>query len=265
VTEIFLLIWIAAFACEEIGEFRDAGTLFYAADFWSLWDLSIILVGVAYFITRIVGLTRPMEQNTNPTIETAFDILSLEALFLVPRICALLSLNPYFGTLIPCLKEMTKDFVKFLGIVVILYLGFLTTFALLARDEFNIKEISWILIKVFFGSSYLGFDIAAQISPVLGPPLMLIFVCMTNILLITSLISLLSNSLTKVSHSCYYPYSSFKSFISLAIVVEGSAKPALPTLQPSYYFVLYRLQETDHGSCSRGISVPVSASLRRSN
>jgi len=38
-----------------------------------------------------------------------------------------------------------------------------------------------------------------QISPILGPPLMLIFVIMTNILLITSLISLLSNSLTNVS------------------------------------------------------------------
>lgn len=37
-----------------------------------------------------------------------------------------------------------------------------------------------------------------QISPILGPPLMFIFVCMTNILLITSLISLMSNSLTKV-------------------------------------------------------------------
>lgn len=37
-----------------------------------------------------------------------------------------------------------------------------------------------------------------QISPILGPPLMFIFVCMTNILLVTSLISLLSNSLTKV-------------------------------------------------------------------
>ena len=38
-----------------------------------------------------------------------------------------------------------------------------------------------------------------QISPVLGPPLMFAFVVLTNILLITSLISLMSNSLTKAS------------------------------------------------------------------
>ena len=29
--------------------------------------------------------------------------------------------------------------------------GFLTTFTLLARDEFTFVEMSWILINVFFG------------------------------------------------------------------------------------------------------------------
>ena len=41
-------------------------------------------------------------------------------------------------------------------------------------------------------------ELTRQISPILGPPLMFIFICLTNILLITSLISILSNSLTKV-------------------------------------------------------------------
>jgi hypothetical protein len=50
--EVLLYIWIAAFAYDEIGEFRDAGHLFYAADFWSLWDLCIILVGIAFLIAR---------------------------------------------------------------------------------------------------------------------------------------------------------------------------------------------------------------------
>ena len=93
---------------------------------------------------------------------------------------------------------MTKDFVKFLAVVLILYLGFLTTFAMLARDTFTVRHISWILVYVFFGSSYMGFDTATKINPMLGPPLMMIFVALTNILLLTSLISLLSNSLTKI-------------------------------------------------------------------
>lgn len=63
--------------------------------------------------TGLVGLNR----NDDRIVDTAFDILSLEALFLVPRrvasidvevqwlmwlfrICSLLSLNPYFGALV---------------------------------------------------------------------------------------------------------------------------------------------------------------------
>lgn len=100
-----------------------------------------------------------MIKDDEKIIDTSFDILSLEALFLVPRICSVLSVLPYFGKIIPCLKAMTRDFLQFLSIVGILYLGFLTSFCMLARDHFTTKEMSWILIKVFFGSSYLGFDV----------------------------------------------------------------------------------------------------------
>ncbi|KAH9882137.1 hypothetical protein J1614_001309 [Plenodomus biglobosus] len=195
VPEILLYVWVASFAYDEFADWIDAGqTSFYASDFWWTWDISIVVVGMIFCVLRIVGLTT----GSADTMDLAYDVLGLEALFLVPRIFALLSLNRYFGTLIPCLKEMTKDFIKFLSLVVILYLGFLTTFVLLARGTFSAKEMSWILIKVFFGSSYLGFDIAEEISPFFGPPVMLVFVTLTNILLITSLISLLSNSLSKV-------------------------------------------------------------------
>lgn len=107
----------------------------------------------------VIGLVR---QDAN-IIDISFDILSLEALFLVPRVCSLLSLHPYFGTLVTCLAiqahtnlgltikvdtmpkgngrltpkfaladvamlttftcGQTKDFVKFLGIVAILFFG----------------------------------------------------------------------------------------------------------------------------------------------
>lgn len=48
--ETLLYIWIAAFAYDELGEFRDAGTLFYATDFWSIWDIGIVGIGIAYLI-----------------------------------------------------------------------------------------------------------------------------------------------------------------------------------------------------------------------
>ena len=222
--ELLLYVWIAAFAYDEFGELRDSGSLFYAVDVWNLWDACIVLVALIFLILRTVGLV----QGNSALLDISFDVLSLEALFLVPRLCSILSVHPYFGTLIPCLKEMTKDFTKFLSVVIILYLGFLTTFAMLARDTFPVSHISWLLVYVFFGSSYLGFDAASKISPLLGPPLMMIFVALTNILLLTSLISLLSNSLTKVMDHAREEYL----FQYSLFVLEASASRRLTYYLP---------------------------------
>lgn len=120
VIEVVLCIFIAAFALDEWGELRDAGLLFYQTDFWSIWDLGIILVGFAFSVTRVVGIAKRDDYIT----DMAFDILSMAALFLVPRfaldksfcmldtdrdrICSIASLNPYFGSLLPVLKEMVR-------------------------------------------------------------------------------------------------------------------------------------------------------------
>lgn len=106
VPEILLYVWIASFAYDEFADWIDAGqTSFYASDFWWTWDISIVVVGVIFCILRIVGLS----SASKDTVDLAYDVLGLEALFLVPRIFSLLSLNRYFGTLIPCLKEMVSS------------------------------------------------------------------------------------------------------------------------------------------------------------
>jgi hypothetical protein len=124
--EILLYLFIIAFAYDEFAELSDAGLMFYQTDFWSLWDLAIILTGAAFFITRkphptlaassdlllgVAGLVR----QSDYLIDTSFDILSLVALFLVPRsvlaamktidvddtrIFSIFSLNSYFGSLV---------------------------------------------------------------------------------------------------------------------------------------------------------------------
>lgn len=66
---------------KELGEYWDAGSTFYATDFWALWDVAIILTGAAFFVTRLIGFYN----NDSVTTDAAFDILSVEALFLVPR------------------------------------------------------------------------------------------------------------------------------------------------------------------------------------
>ncbi|PWY81076.1 hypothetical protein BO83DRAFT_305428 [Aspergillus eucalypticola CBS 122712] len=146
--ETMMYIWIAAFAYDEVSGMADAGMLFYQMDFWSAWNMGIIGTGLAFVIAS---------ESFAPCYRSAL-------------ICSLVSLNSYFGSL-------TKAFFRFIPIVVVLYLGFLTTFTMLARDRLSLRQMSWILVKVFFG---------------------LIFVSMTNLLLISSLVSLMSMSLEGV-------------------------------------------------------------------
>jgi hypothetical protein len=121
--EILLYIWFAAFAYDEFSEFIGAGTMVYSVDIWNAFDSIIILIGAAFIglrmffarlhgplLTGILGAVGMVKQDDN-IIKTAFDILSLEALFMVPRLCSLLSLLPYFATLVcivSCLQK-TSD------------------------------------------------------------------------------------------------------------------------------------------------------------
>ena len=176
----------------------------------------------------------------------AFDILALEALFMVPRVCSVLSLSPYWGvslassptgalltrmqTLIPCLKEMGKDFVKFMVLVVIIYFGFLTTFSLIGRDSYTFRDMIWFLTKIFLGSSYVGFDIMKGIDPIFGPPLMLLFIMLSSILLMGSLTGMLSNSFSRVITHAREEYL----YVYSVYVLEASTSNRLTHFYPPF-------------------------------
>ncbi|KAH7319869.1 hypothetical protein B0I35DRAFT_430038 [Stachybotrys elegans] len=229
--EIALFVWIAAFLYDELSEWIDAGSIFYTTDIWNLFDMIMILIGLTFAVLRIIGIV----ENDKFYNDLAFDVLSLEALFMIPRICSILSLSPYWGTLIPCLKEMGKDFIKFMVLVVIIYFGFLTTFSLVGRKTFDFLHMMGILTKIFFGSSYVGFEVMHQIDPVFGPPLMIIFVTLTSILLTGSMTGMLSNSfsrvITRAKEEYLYVYSVY--------VLEASTSNRLTHFYPPFNLIAF--------------------------
>ncbi|KAI0482228.1 hypothetical protein GGR56DRAFT_684820 [Xylariaceae sp. FL0804] len=231
--EVLLYIWFAAFFYDEVSEYVDAGSVFYAADVWNLFDMIMIAIGIVYVVLRSVGLYR----GDYELVDIGFDVLSLEALFMVPRVCSILSLSPYWGTLIPCLKEMGKDFLKFMVLVVILYVGFLTTFSLVGRDMFTFPHMAMILTKIFFGSSYVGFDIMEDIDPIFGPPLMLIFVTLSSILLIGALTGMLSNSFSRVITHAREEYL----YVYSVYVLEASTSNRLTHFYPPFNLLAFGL------------------------
>lgn len=45
-------VFLAAFAYDELSEWIDAGSLFYVYDFWNVFDLIMICVGIAFAVLR---------------------------------------------------------------------------------------------------------------------------------------------------------------------------------------------------------------------
>lgn len=52
VPEVGLYIWFAAFLYDELSEWSDAGSIFYATDIWNLFDITMICIGFIFAILR---------------------------------------------------------------------------------------------------------------------------------------------------------------------------------------------------------------------
>lgn len=149
---------------------------------------------------------------------------------MIPRIFSILSLSPAWGTLIPCLKEMGKDFFKYMVLVVVVYCGFLTTFSLVGRDVFAFKSMAWILTKIFYGSAPIGFEVMNQIDPFFGPPLMIMFITLSSFLLMGSLTGMLSNSFSRVITHAKEEYL----YVYSVYVLEASTSNRLTHFYPPF-------------------------------
>lgn len=178
-----------------------------------------------------------MTQQDSKINDLAFNVLALEALFMIPRICSILSLSPYWGTLIPCLKEMGKDFLKFMVLVVIIYVGFLTTFSLVGRDAFSFTMMAGILTKIFYGSSSVGFEIMKDIDPYFGPPLMILFITLSTFLLMGSLTGMLSNSFSRVITHAKEEYL----YVYSVYVLEASTSNRLTHFYPPFNLLAFAI------------------------
>jgi hypothetical protein len=49
-TEVSLYIWFAAFTYDEVSEYIDAGSIFYATDVWNLFDMVMIAIGFVFAV-----------------------------------------------------------------------------------------------------------------------------------------------------------------------------------------------------------------------
>jgi hypothetical protein len=191
--------------------------------------MSFILIFLGYFFFRIRGVTH----GNTETSELAFDILACGACVLFPRL-AFFSISN--NVVILALQGMITEFLFFIFLAMICFSGLLFCLWELQVDgpdnHWTLKSIAWLMVQIWFGNTSLSFAQASSFHPLFGPILMVIYAAMANTLLITILISILSNTFARINASATQEYL-FQFAIS---TLEGVKSDAY---QPPFNLVAY--------------------------
>ncbi|KAF8240728.1 receptor-activated Ca2+-permeable cation channel [Tricholoma matsutake] len=201
--EMIFILFAGAFALEEYTASTDHGWIIYIANLWNVFDFGFVAIFLAYLVLRIQGLY----YNDVSTSTLAFDILACGACLLFPRLAFFAVSN---NVVILSLRAMVSQFVFFIGIAAICFSGLMFTLWTLANDGVEhprtLKSIAWLLARIWFGNTSLSFDEASSFHPLFGPVLMIGFAAMSNTLLLTILISLLSNTVARIDANATQEY-----------------------------------------------------------
>ena len=193
IQETLFSIWLFGFAVDELAQLQEHGPSHYFGTLYNLIDALFCIISFCWFGLRISALQHGLPGGS----DLSFDCLALGAVVLCPRVASSLVQD---NVVLLSLKAMLSDFAFFTVLAMICFSGFAYAFYSLASEErWTFKAVLWLMLKVWFGSSYLGFDEAKSFSLTFGPPLMIIYTIMSNTLLLTVLISLLSNTFQVVA------------------------------------------------------------------
>ncbi|KAF8905041.1 receptor-activated Ca2+-permeable cation channel [Gymnopilus junonius] len=232
--EIAFIVFASAFALEEYTASTEHGWIIYIANIWNAFDFAFIVIFFAYLILRIQGLSH----SDFDMSDMAFDVLSCGACILIPRLAFFAVSN---NVVVLSLRAMISEFVFFIGIAAICFSGLLFTLWTLASDDpvghdhWTVKSIAWLMVQIWFGNTYLSFAQASSFHPIFGPILMTIFAALSNTLLLTILISILSNTVARIDANATQEYL----FQYTITTIEGVKSDALFSYQPPFNILAF--------------------------
>ncbi|KAI0034203.1 receptor-activated Ca2+-permeable cation channel [Vararia minispora EC-137] len=228
--EVVFIVFALAFALDEYTASMEHGWRIYIANMWNIFDTSFIVITLAYLFCRAKGLADGNEYLS----QWGFDILACGACILLPRLAFFLVSN---NMVVLALRAMGAEFIFFMGIAMICFSGVMFTLWTLGGDQWSLRAITWLMIQIWFGNTYLSFSQAASFHPVIGPILMTLFAALSSTLLLTILISILSNTFAKIDANASTEYL-YQYTIS---ALEGMKSDALISYQPPFNLLAFAI------------------------
>ncbi|KAH9074723.1 hypothetical protein EDB83DRAFT_2218747 [Lactarius deliciosus] len=211
--EVAFMIYALGFSLEKAAAMQEHGIRVFFTGTWNGFDLAFIPIFCTYAILRIYGIYHP----TGTWARTVgVDCLALIACLLFPRLAFVTLKN---NLMVLSLRAMISQFVFLMLIAAFCFAGFL--YALWT-------QISWWMVDIWFGLDAAGFEKAPDFNKTIGPILMVTYACLSNTLLLTVLVSILSHTFSTISEDAAAE-AMFRRAVS---TIEGVKADSLFSYQP---------------------------------
>lgn len=198
--ELIFLLYGAGWVLDELASSLEHGWEVHTQELWAFLDVTFSGIFIIYLSMRIHGWVT----GNDETGRQALDVLAVAAPILFPRIA--FNLMPE-NMLFIALRAMVKEFTALSLIAFWCFGGFLLALKWLSisnpdvgyEESHSVITISKWMLWIWFGLDGTGIDRAPSFHEILGPTLMVIYAFLGNTLFLTVLVSILSNTFSKIA------------------------------------------------------------------
>ncbi|KAH3947759.1 hypothetical protein HBI24_206050 [Parastagonospora nodorum] len=198
--ELVFLFYGAGWVLDELASCLEHGWEVHTQELWAFLDVTFSGIFIVYLGMRIHGWVI----GNDETGRQALDVLAVASPILFPRIA--FNLMPE-NMLFIALRAMVKEFTALSLIAFWCFGGFLLALKWLSisnpdvgwEESHSVITISKWMLWIWFGLDGTGIDKAPGFHEILGPTLMVIYAFLGNTLFLTVLVSILSNTFSKIA------------------------------------------------------------------
>lgn len=192
--EIVFWFWCAGYILDELVGFNEQGFSLYLASFWNTFDLGILLLLIGHLCLRLYGIVMP-DTRKHYLANLAYDVLAANAVLLFPRLFSVLDHYRYFSQLLIAFRMMASDLIAVFVLILISCSGFFAALTLsFGNDKLDSPaSVAYALFQMLMGFTPAAWDRWDGYN-VLGKTILTLFLFICHFLVVTILITVLTNS-----------------------------------------------------------------------
>ena len=178
---------------DEVVGFNEQGFSLYLMSFWNTFDLGILLLLMVYYAMRIYSIFLA-DFGRREWNDMAYDVLASTAVLLFPRLFSVLDHYRYFSQLLIAFRLMAVDLIAVFVLILIACSGFFVAFTMsFGKQQYDANEVAYRIFQILMGFTPAAWE-AWETYNALGKALLALFLTICHFLVVTILITVLTNS-----------------------------------------------------------------------